>query len=291
MAADENKHAGRERGAPPPGAPFASSSSSVPSLASLAADATSQPLRIGARLRNYFLTGLIIVGPVTITLYIVWWAVNLIDAWVKPLMPDLRAWLEQLLPTGTVPNLPAVAIPGVGLVFGIIGLTVIGALAANLLGRTIVSYGELVLGRMPIVRGVYGSLKQIFETVLSQSGNTFQKVGLVEFPRKGMWSIVFLAGPARGEVADKINAGEDVVCAFMPCAPNPTTGYLIYVPRSEIIVLDMKIDDAAKLVISAGLIAPDMVGLTSGRNPTRAVPPLPAASGPPPLPAASGDVS
>jgi uncharacterized membrane protein len=259
----EAKQDGRRPGDSPQGQ-GAEFSSDAPSLASLAADVASPPLKVGARLRNYFLTGLIIVGPVTITLYIVWWVVNIIDAWVKPLMPDFLAWIERLLPVGTLPHLPDVTIPGVGLVFAIIGLTVIGALAANLLGRTIVSYGEMFLGRMPIVRGVYGSLKQIFETVLSQSGETFQRVGLVEFPRKGMWSIVFLAGEARGEVAEKIGQGEELVCAFLSCAPNPTTGYLIYVPRREVVVLDMKIDDAAKLVISAGLISPEMVGASTG---------------------------
>ncbi len=250
----------------------------APSLASLAADAPAAPLKVGARLRNYFLTGLIIAGPVTITLYIVWWAINFIDAWVKPLTPDILAWLDQLLP-GSIPQLPDVAIPGVGLLFAIVGLTLIGALTANLLGRTIVSYGEMVLGRMPIVRGVYGSLKQIFETVLSKEGNSFSQVGLVEFPRKGMWSIVFVAGEARGEVADKIGGGNSVIAAFLPCAPNPTTGYLIYVPRHEVVMLDMKIDDAAKLVISAGLVSPETVGapsIVATRIGTRdGLPPLP----------------
>jgi uncharacterized membrane protein len=133
-----------------------------------------------------------------------------------------------------------------------------------------------VLGRMPIVRGVYGSLKQIFETVLSQSGTTFQRVGLVEFPRKGMWSIIFVAGEAKGEVARRIDAGEELVCAFLPCAPNPTTGYLIYVPRREVILLDMKVDDAAKLVISAGLISPETLPV-AGRGRLPSPPPVAAA--------------
>jgi uncharacterized membrane protein len=218
------------------------------------------PLRFGARLRNYFLTGLVIVGPLAATIVIVMWFIGLIDAMVKPLMPDFEAWLRQIMPPGYYPEWLSVSVPGFGLVFAIIGITVIGALAANLFGRTIVSYGEMMLGRMPVVRNVYSGLKQIFETVLSESGNSFQKVGLVEFPRKGMWSIIFIAGASRGEVDVRLSEGEPTVCAFLPCTPNPTTGYLIYVARSEIIELEMSIEEAAKLVISAGLIAPEFKG-------------------------------
>lgn len=228
-----------------------------PSLSLASLRGAVAPLNIGSRIRNYFLTGLIIVGPVTITLYIVWWFINLVDAWVKPLMPDFLAWLGGLLPSDYVPGWLSVFSPVVGLVFGMIALTVVGALAANLLGRTIVSYGEMFLGRMPVVRGVYSALKQIFETVLSESGNSFQTVGLVEFPRKGMWSIVFLAGESRGEISAKVGDGVPMICAFLPCTPNPTTGYLIYVPSSDVVVLEMTIEEAAKLVISAGLIMPD----------------------------------
>ncbi|MEL6748312.1 MAG: DUF502 domain-containing protein [Pseudomonadota bacterium] len=158
--------------------PKASSGTSAQDAAKRLVTAHTKPrLRIGTRLRNYFLTGLIIVGPLTITLWIVWWGINVIDAWVKPLVPD--AYLP-----GTYLSYP---IPGAGLLFAIIGLTIIGALAANLLGRTIISYGELVLGRMPVVRNVYAGLKQIFETVLSKSSSSFQKVGLIEYPREGLF--------------------------------------------------------------------------------------------------------
>ncbi len=228
-------------------------------LARLTQASGSPPKRkIGSRLRNYFLTGLIIVGPLAITVNIVWWFINAVDAWVKPLMPDFEAWLSRVLPADyQIPGGLSQSIPGFGLLFAIAGLTIIGALTANLLGRTIISYGESMLSRMPVVRNVYSGLKQIFETVLSESGNSFQKVGLVEFPRKGMWSIVFIAGASRGEIDVRLNGGEPTVCAFLPCTPNPTTGYLIYVPKNEVIELDMKIEEAAKLVISAGLITPE----------------------------------
>lgn len=229
-------------------------------LARLADPETSPaPQRLGARLRNYFLTGLVIVGPLAITFWVVLWFIGFVDAWVRPLMPDFEAWLRELIPAAYYPAW-LLSSPVIGVMFAVLALTIIGALAANLLGRTIVSYGEMMLGRMPVVRNVYSGLKQIFETVLSESGNSFQKVGLVEFPRTGMWSIIFIAGASRGEVDVRLSQGEPTICAFLPCTPNPTTGYLIYVKKSEVIELDMTIEEAAKLVISAGLIAPEFKG-------------------------------
>ncbi len=228
-------------------------------LARLADPETSPPpQQLGARLRNYFLTGLVIVGPLAITAWVVRLFIDFIDGWVRPVMPDVEAWLGRLLQANYAQWLASSKI--IGVLFAIIAITVIGALTANLLGRTIVSYAELMLSRMPVVRNVYSGIKQIFETVLSESGNSFQKVGLVEFPRQGMWSIIFIAGASRGEVDVRLSQGEPTICAFLPCTPNPTTGYLIYVKKSEVIELDMTIEEAAKLVISAGLIAPEFKG-------------------------------
>ncbi|MCB1443265.1 MAG: DUF502 domain-containing protein [Methyloceanibacter sp.] len=198
-----------------------------------------------ARLRGYFLTGLIIVGPVAITIYVVWWFINLVDGWVKPLIPD--AYLpDNFLPFN---------VPGVGLVVGILSLMFVGALAANLFGRTIVSYGVILLDRMPVVRGVYRLLKQIFTTVFSKQGTSFKRVGLIEFPRKGLYAVVFVSGDPPGEVKEKLGNGE-LMTVFMPNAPNPTTGFVLFMPAKDVILLDMAIDDGAKLVISAGLVAP-----------------------------------
>jgi uncharacterized membrane protein len=198
-----------------------------------------------ARLRGYFLTGLIIVGPVAITIYVVWWFINLVDGWVKPLIPG-RYLPDNFLPFN---------VPGVGLIVGIFALMVVGALAANLFGRTIVSYGEMMLDRMPVVRGVYRLLKQIFTTVFSKSGTSFKRVGLIEFPRRGLYAVVFVSGDPPAEVKGKLGNGE-LMTVFMPNAPNPTTGFVLFMPAKDVILLDMKIDDAAKLVISAGLVAP-----------------------------------
>lgn len=216
-------------------------------LALLAAAGEPASLRIGARLRGYFLTGLIVVGPVAITLYVVWWFINLVDAWVKPLLP--QAYLpETYLPFN---------VPGVGLIVGIFGLIVVGALAAGLFGRTIVSYGEMMLDRMPVVRGVYRLVKQIFTTIFSKSGTSFKRVGLIEFPRRGLYAIVFLAGDPPVEVENKIGGGNPLITVFMPNGPNPTTGFIVFVPASEVIPLDLAVEDAAKLVVSAGLVGPD----------------------------------
>jgi uncharacterized membrane protein len=202
---------------------------------------------LGTRLRGYFLTGLIVSGPVAITIYVAGWFINLVDAWVKPLIP------AAYLPDNYLPF----TVPGVGLIFGIVGLMVIGALTANLFGRSLVSAGEMMLDRMPIVRSVYRTLKQIFETVLSKNGGSFKRVGLIEFPRRGLYSIVFLAGDPPPEIDEKIGGGNPLITVFMPNGPNPTTGFIVFVPASEVIALDLSVEDAAKLVVSAGLVTPD----------------------------------
>lgn len=211
----------------------------------LTSDGKSSP-RVGPRLRNYFLTGLIIVGPVGITVYVIWWFVNLIDAWVKPWVP------QAYLPDTYLPF----TVPGVGLIFSILGLMIIGALTANLFGRTLVSYGEMMLDRMPVVRNVYRALKQIFETVLSQSSSSFQKVGLIEYPRKGLYAIVFISTTTKGEIDVKVEKGKTLLSVFLPTTPNPTSGFLLFVPERDVLILDMTVEEAAKLVISAGLVVP-----------------------------------
>lgn len=219
-------------------------------LKRLAQDDGPPRIRLGTRLRNAFLTGLLIVGPVTITLYIMWWVINWIDAWVKPLMP------AAYNPDTYLPF----PVPGLGLLVATIGLTLIGALAANLLGRTLVSTGELMMSRTPIVRNVYGAIKQIFESVISTSGpnQNFQKVGLIEFPSKGLWSIVFVTAETEGEVAQLKPGGEsDLLTVFMPTGIVPPTGFICFVPRREVTFLTMSVEEAAKIVMSGGIVTPD----------------------------------
>ncbi len=199
------------------------------------------------RLRNYFLTGLIVAGPLAITLYITWWFITLVDAWVKPFVPT-RYLPETYLPF---------TIPGFGLVIAFTALTMLGFLTANLVGRSLVEFGEVVLNRMPIVRGIYKGVKQVFETIFSTSGTSFRTVGLVQFPVKGTWSVVFISNPAGHEINESIPGGDDHIGVFLPCTPNPTTGFFFYLPRRDVIELEMSVEDAAKLVMSAGVIQPD----------------------------------
>jgi uncharacterized membrane protein len=220
---------------------------------------------LGARLRGYFLTGLIVSGPIAITIYVVWWFINLVDGWVKPLIP------KSYLPETYLPF----PVPGVGLIVGIVGLMVIGALTANLFGRTLVSYGEMMLDRMPVIRGVYRLLKQIFQTVFSKSGSSFKRVGLIEFPRRGLYALVFVSGDPPLEVKDRISNGEALMTVFMPNAPNPTTGFMVFMPASEVILLDMSIEDGAKMVVSAGLVGPSQDKLKALAQEAKAPKPVP----------------
>jgi uncharacterized membrane protein len=205
---------------------------------------------LGFRLRNYFLTGLVVVGPVAITVYIVWWFVKLIDEWMNPFIPSLYNPQTYL----------KFAIPGFGLLFAVIALTMIGALAANLLGRSLISSGELALDRMPIVRNLYRGLKQMFESMVAaaQPENQFAQVGLMEFPSKGIWSLVYVTGDASGELQRIAPGGElDNVIVWMPTGFMPPTGFVCIVPRRDIMLLEMTVEDAAKIVMTAGLVMPD----------------------------------
>ena len=207
-------------------------------------------VHIGTRLRNAFLTGLLIAGPVTITLYIMWWVINWIDAWVKPLLPT------HYNPDTYLPF----PVPGLGLLVAVVGLTLIGALAANLLGRTLVSSGELMMSRTPIVRNVYGAIKQIFESVIQTAGpeQNFQKVGLIEFPSKGLWSLVFVTAETEGEIAQAKPGGEsDLLTVFMPTGIVPPTGFICFIPRRQVTFLSMSVEEAAKIVLSGGIVMPD----------------------------------
>ncbi len=198
------------------------------------------------RLRNYLITGIIVAAPLTITVYLVAYIVNFVDGVVKPWIP--AAWNPE-----TYAPFP---LPGIGVVVAIVGLVLLGFLTANIFGRTILKLGESILSRMPLIRNVYAALKQIFETALSERSHTFRRAGLVEYPRKGLWAVVFIATDVKGEISNKLGDGDDAISVFLPTTPNPTSGFLLFVPRSQVLILDMTVEDAAKLVISAGLITP-----------------------------------
>ncbi len=199
-----------------------------------------------ARFRNYFLTGLIVTGPVAITLYLIWWFVTWVDGLVRPFVP-VAYRPETYLPFG---------LPGSGLVVAVFALTFLGFLTANLIGRTLVDLGERLLGRTPVVRAIYRSLKQVFETLFSGKGSSFRRVGLVEFPSPGMWSIVLISQSPSDEVASSLPGKEEHISVFLPCAPNPTTGFFFYVPKSKVIEVEMSAEEAATLIMSCGVVQP-----------------------------------
>ncbi len=198
-----------------------------------------------SRLRNYFLTGLVVAGPAAVTLWIIWWFVTWVDNLVRPIIP------APYLPETYLP----VTIPGFGLIIALFSLTLLGFLTANLVGSRLVGFGESLLNRMPIVRPIYRTTKQIFQTLFSSSETSFRHVGLVEFPAPGMWSLVFLTQPPTAPIAKHLPQTEHV-SAFLPCTPNPTTGFFFYVPKRDVIDLDITVEQAMSLLISAGIIQP-----------------------------------
>ena len=200
------------------------------------------------RLRNYFLTGFVILAPLAITVYLTWTMVEWVDSWVKPYLPNVYN------PDNYLPF----ALPGFGLLVALFGITIVGFLTANLIGRSIVSYGESLLHRMPVVRNLYSGLKQIFQTVFNEKSESFKEVALIEYPRRGLWALVFIATETSGEPQAKMerDAGQ-TISVFLPTTPNPTSGFLLFVPERDVIRLEMSVEEAAKLVISAGLVTPE----------------------------------
>lgn len=210
--------------------------------------APSKGTSIGARIRNWFLAGVVVAGPLAVTVYIVWWFVDTVDGWVKKLVPAIF-WPDTYLPF---------PLPGLGVIVAFLGLTLLGFLAANLAGRSLIALGETILGRMPIIRSIYKSVKQVFETLFSASGTSFRKVGLIEFPVKGTWSLVFISVTPADPVAAKLpQVDEPYVSVFLPCTPNPTTGFYFFMPASAVIEVALSPDDAVKLIVSCGVIHPE----------------------------------
>jgi len=180
-----------------------------------------------------------------VTIWLIWWFVTWVDNLVRPVIP-VAYRPETYLP---------VNVPGTGLIVAFTALTLLGFLTANLIGRKLVDFGESILSRMPIVRPIYRTAKQIFETLFSKSESSFRRVGLVEFPSPGMWSLVFLTQSPTAEISERLPAGEHV-SAFMPCTPNPTTGFFFYVPKRDVVDLDISVEQAMTLIMSAGMVQP-----------------------------------
>jgi uncharacterized membrane protein len=196
------------------------------------------------RIRGYFLAGILVTAPLGITGYLAWVIVGFIDHSITPLVPD------QYNPETYLPF----SLPGLGVIILLLALTLIGALTAGLLGRWLVHTGERILNRMPVIRSFYSATKQIFQTVLAQQSNAFREAILVEYPRRGIWAIAFITGETQGEVQNLTE--QKTVNIFLPTTPNPTSGFLLFVPREDVVPLNMSVEDAIKMVISGGIVTP-----------------------------------
>ena len=200
-----------------------------------------------ASLRASFLTGIVVIAPVGLTLWLIWTVVGWFDSFVLPLVP-LRFQPEEYI---------GINLRGVGVIFFLIFTVIVGWIAKGILGRSLIHFAEGLVDRMPVVRSIYSGIKQISETVFAQTERSFEKACLIQYPRRGIWAISFVSTDAKGEVADRAETGGNLVSVFVPTTPNPTSGFLLFFPEEDIIYLDMSIEDAAKLVISAGLVYPN----------------------------------
>jgi len=218
---------------------------------------------LAAKLRNYFLAGVIVAAPISITFFIVWQVVQVVDDNVGKLLPA-RYNPETYLPF---------SVPGIGVLLMVVLITLIGMFAAGFVGRAIMRTSERLLNRMPVIRSIHGTLKQIFETVFSHSSQSFREVVLIEYPRRGIWAIGFLTGTTRGEIQERVEP--KLLNIFLPTTPNPTSGFLLFVPKEDVLHLDMSVEDGIKMVISSGIVAPE-----PGTVPVRQRSPQPAASPP-----------
>ncbi|MBE0452134.1 DUF502 domain-containing protein [Roseovarius autotrophicus] len=199
-----------------------------------------------AGLRSSFLTGIVVIAPVALTLWLIWTVAGWVDGMVLPLIPANYQPGQYI----------GINLRGIGVIIFLIFTIVVGWIAKGLIGRSLIGFAESLVNRMPVVRSVYSGVKQIAETVFAQSERSFEKACLVQYPRKDVWAIGFISTEARGEINAKAQTASELLSVFVPTTPNPTSGFLLFFPREDVIELDMSIEDAAKLVISAGLVYP-----------------------------------
>ena len=194
-------------------------------------------------LRNYFISGLLFWIPLGLSIVVIKFFLELVNDIVPPeYLPEKLFNLESV-------------IPGSGIVWVILIMLITGVLVNNFIGRKILELWDKLLNKIPGFRSIYNALKQLSDTVLSPSGESFKKAILVEYPRRGMWTIAFQTGNYRGEVEKKI--GEEIINIYVPTTPNPTSGFFIMLPKDDVIELDMSVDEAFKLIISTGVVTPD----------------------------------
>ena len=194
-------------------------------------------------LRKWLLTGLLVVVPGVITVWVLHWIVSTLDQTLL-ILPE--AWQPQ--------RLLGVHIPGFGVLLTLAILLTIGAVASNFVGRKLVTWGDALISRIPVVRSIYSSVKQVSDTVFSDSGNAFRTAVLVQWPREGVWTVAFVTGSPAVEIARYLR--DDYVSVFVPTTPNPTGGYFVLVRKSDCVELEMSVDAALKYIVSMGVVAP-----------------------------------
>lgn len=226
----------------------------VSKLTALMATEAKKPLwvRFLRSIRGNFLTGLVVAMPLIITIYLANWFVDFVDNQIIPL-------LSKFTPVETSTWISS--IPGLGLIVAIIGLIFLGWFAANILGQTLISFGERIVDRLPLIRTIYHALKQIFETIISNRTGNFEAVCLIQYPRPGVFALAFITATVKEEVKPLIKAkrNEDSIAVFLPTTPNPTSGFLLFLPRSQVQPLKMSVENGIKMVISGGLLEPKLV--------------------------------
>lgn len=194
-------------------------------------------------MRRYLVAGLLVWVPIGVTILIIKFLVDLMDQTLL------------LLPAGIQPqHLLGFRLPGLGIVLTVVVVLVTGMVVTNLFGRQLIRLGERLLARIPVVRSIYSSVKQLTESLFSSGGKSFRKVVLVPYPHPGSWTMGFLTGIGTGEVRDRI--GREVLNVFVPTTPNPTSGFFLIVPRQDVIELDMSVDDGLKMLLSVGVVQP-----------------------------------
>lgn len=220
-----------------------------------------KPMRVGfwPRLRGYFFAGILVTAPIAITVYVALLLISFVDERVFSLIPPVYN-PETYLPF---------SVPGIGVVLMIVILTLIGALAAGYLGKLLLRLSDRVLNRMPVIRSIYSVAKQIVETVVSNKSVAFREVVLIEYPRNGIWTIGFLTGRTIAQIGEAV--GHTMVNVFVPTTPNPTSGFLLFLPETDVHRLPMSVEEGIKLVISAGIVLPP-----ADRRAARAIPGPPA---------------
>jgi uncharacterized membrane protein len=215
-----------------------------PPLEPIILDETQGERGLMARLRGYFLAGIVVTAPISLTVYLTYMFLTFVDSKVVLLLP--QEWYDALYGKTTF--------PGIGLIIAITCFIVIGWFATNFLGRLVIRVSEYIVDRMPVIRTLYSAIKQIFETIMASQSTAFREVVMMEYPRKGVWSIGFVTGVSQGEVQEMTK--QETVNVFVPTTPNPTSGYLLFVPKKELKYLDMSVEEGVKLVVSAGIISP-----------------------------------